>query len=55
MNDDFVNNEAGRDYVLGMQALNHIALPSDIGEVAPSSPRPPPAGSPTIQSTRTGD
>jgi hypothetical protein len=51
----FVNNETGRDYVLGMQALKHIALPSDIGEVAPSSPGPPPAGSLTIQSTRAGD
>ena len=38
MNDDLVKNETGRDYVLGMQALKHIALPSDIGEVAPSSP-----------------
>ena len=51
----FVNNETGRDYVLGMQALKHIALPSDIGEAAPSSPGPPTAGSLTIQSTRAGD
>ena len=51
----FVNNETGRDYVLGMQALKHVALPSDIGEVAPSSPRLPHAGSPTIRSTRAGD
>jgi hypothetical protein len=46
MNDYFVNTEAGRR----MQALKPIALPSDIGEVAPFSPRPPPAGSPTIRS-----
>ena len=54
MNDYFVSNEAGRDYVLGMQALKPIALPSDIGEVASFSPRLPPAGSPTIRSTRGG-
>jgi 3-oxoacyl-[acyl-carrier protein] reductase len=47
----FLKTDAGRDLVLGMQALKRIAQPDDIGGASPSWPPTRRAGSPATRST----